>query len=792
MTHQDTAQSAPRPAPVAPGLFVVTVFASAALVFMVEPMAAKLVLPLLGGGPSIWNTSLAFFQAALLAGYGYAHILQKLGSLRTQALVHLGALVLAAIALPLHVSTLFGEPSSQHPALWLLGVLTVSLGAPFAVLSATAPLVQAWHARTVHAETGTEPYALYAASNLGSLLALLAYPAIVEPLSPLHGQTLGWSLGYGAFVLLMGGLALTVVRSNPPPFTGSGAAIRQIVGEPHSRTSGPARSRPRERGRMQDVAAPRWSQRLLWVVLAALPSSLMLGVTTHLATDIASAPFLWVLPLALYLATFICAFATRPPISAELALTLQAAAVAVCAAILPFGGNSIFLSLPLHLGAFFLTALICHQALVARRPDPAHLTEFYLAMSLGGVLGGAFNAFAAPVIFDNVWEYPLVLVLACLARPWGQGPIESWRWWVLAMGSLAAAAAPLADTFMYNHAVVAAHPAGIAGPDLIKLLIRLLLATAVVSAFLVRRRALLFFALIALISIAAEGTGDRIRVMQSARSFFGVVRISHFVVPGLGGEVKMMSHGTTLHGAQAQDPRYRCRPLVYYAPETPIGQVFKSVRARKPAIEIGAVGLGTGAVAAYTRAHDRLTFFEIDPLVIRIARNPAEFSYTTQCAYGTIGYVLGDARLTLARQPRDRYDILLIDAFSSDSVPAHLMTVEAVRGYLTHIKPDGVLVMHLSNRNLDLVSPAMAVAKAAGGVALVQRHEEAREAPSLWESAEDALVIARNPQALAPFAADPRWSPIDPTRARAWTDDYTNLIGALISRMQEKLAGTEK
>jgi hypothetical protein len=766
MTHQHPAQSAARPATVPPGLFALTVFASAALVFMVEPMAAKLLLPLLGGGPSIWNTSLAFFQAALLAGYGYAHLLPKLGSLRAQALVHLGALVLAGLALPLHVSTLLGEPSSQHPILWLLGVLTVSIGAPFAVLSATAPLVQAWHARTFHAGTDSEPYALYAASNLGSLLALLAYPALVEPLSPLHGQTLGWSLGYGAFVLMMALLALLVTRS----------------GE-HPAAPGP---------RIAAGPAPLWSERLLWIVLAALPSSLMLGVTTHLATDIASAPFLWVLPLALYLATFIVAFATRPSISPGLALTLQGAAVAVCAAILPFGGNSIFLSLPLHLGCFFLTALVCHQALVARRPDPAHLTEFYLAMSLGGVLGGAFNAFLAPVIFSNVWEYPLVLVLACLARPWGEGPIEPWRWAVLAAGGLAAAAAPLADTFMYSAGVRAAHVAGVAGPDLIKLLIRLLLAAAVVSAFLVRRRALVFFALIALISLAAEGTGDRIRVVQSARSFFGVVRISHFSVPGLGGEVTMMSHGTTLHGAQAQDPRYRCRPLVYYAPETPIGQVFQSVSARKPAIEVGAVGLGTGAVAAYTRAHDRLTFFEIDPLVIRLASNPAEFSYTTQCARGAIGYVLGDARLTLARQPRDRFDILLIDAFSSDSVPAHLMTVEAVRGYLTHIRPDGVLVMHLSNRNLDLVSPAMAVARAAGGVALVQRHEEAKAAPSLAESSEDALVIARNPQALAPFAADPRWSPIDPGRARAWTDDYTNLIGALIGRMREKWSGEEK
>ena len=747
-------------APVAaPWLFPVTVFASAALVFLVEPMAAKLLLPLLGGGPSIWNTSLAFFQGALLAGYLYAHLLQKIPDLRTQALVHLATLVVAALALPLHVSSLFGAPSSTQPALWMLGVLTVSLGAPFAVLSATAPLVQAWHARVVPTGEGREPYSLYAASNMGSLLALLAYPLLVEPLTPLHGQTLGWSLGYGAFILLMAGLAYSALR-----FKGQGTQVAAGTTTP----------------------APSWRERIIWLGLAALPSSLMLGVTSHLTTDIASAPFLWVAPLALYLLTFIFAFAEKPPIPRDLTLILQAAAMAACAALLPFGGANIFVALPLHLATFFLTALVCHQALVARRPDPAHLTEFYLLMSLGGVVGGAFNALLAPVIFDNVWEYPLVLTLCCLARPWGQGAIERWRYGVLFGGLVAAGAAVFVNGFTNHLGVRQFHLGGLTGPDLLKLLIKLLLVSAVVSAFVIRRRALVFFAMVAALSLAAQGAGDRLDVQQTKRSFFGVLRTSRFPVAGLGGEVRMLSHGTTLHGGQAQDPRYRCRPLVYYAPETPIGQVFTKVRAAKPSLTIGAVGLGTGAISAYTRPTDRMTFFEIDPLVVAIATDPKQFSYTTECAKGALNYVLGDARLTLAKQPNDHFDILLIDAFSSDSVPAHLLTVEAVRGYLAHIKPDGVVILHLSNRNLDLRSPAMAVAQAAGGFALLQEHTEAKAAPALWESSEDALIVARNPTAIAAFSADARWTRSDPNRTKPWTDDYTNLIGALIGRMTER------
>jgi SAM-dependent methyltransferase len=738
MTTLDAAEK--RAFAASPALFAATIFASAGLVFLVEPMVVKLVLPLLGGGPSIWNTSLVFFQAALLIGYAYANALQRIRSVRTQVMIHAALLAAAALVLPLRVSELLGPPTSDHPALWLFGVLAVSLGPPFAVLSATAPLVQAWYARSTPAQEGRGPYSLYAASNLGSLIALLAYPIAVEPVLALQTQTLSWSIGYGCFIVLMVALGLQVSRA---PDRGVQAQA--------------------------EAAAPvGWNDRLRWMGLAAIPSSLMLGVTAYITTDIASAPFLWVAPLALYLLTFVIAFQERPLISRDLTLVIQGAAAAAAAVSLPFKAGPIALLLGVQLVGFFFTALMCHQALVARRPPPAQLTQFYFWMSVGGVLGGGFNAFLAPLIFSDVWEFPLVLALSCLARPWGER-IGAWRWGVLALvGAGAVAAGVLA----------------LNGVD--EGWIRAILAWTVVGAFVVRNRGLAYFAAIVMVLCAAIAVEQRVDVKLTWRSFFGVLQQSQMPVTRMGGTVRMLAHGSTLHGAQAIDPRWRCRPLTYYAPETPIGQVFLSAQARKPALRIGAVGLGAGTVSAYVRPTDVLTFFEIDPLVLRIATNPEHFSYTSACAKGRLNYVIGDARLTVSRQPKNTFDILLIDAFSSDSVPAHLLTVEAVKSYLERLKPDGVVVLHLSNRNLELRSPAMAVAQAAGGAALLQRHEQAAGAPPLWESSEDALIIARDAAALAPYAADGRWTRIDPGLARPWTDDYTNVPGALYARMKEQ------
>jgi hypothetical protein len=717
------------------GLYAVAVLASAALVFLVEPMIGRLVLPSLGGTPAVWNTSLAFFQAALLAGYAYAHLLQRIRSIGLQAIIHASVLTAAAAVLPLRLSQAFGPPESMVPALWLVGELALTVGPPFAALSATAPLVQAWYGRSRHG--AANPYSLYAASNLGSLLALLAYPTIVEPILRLNTQTLGWSQGYGAFVLVMIVVGVVAARS---------ASAAAVVVE------GPTPS----------VAIP-WSRRLTWVGLAAVPSSAMLGVTSSITTDIASAPFLWVGPLALYLLSFIIAFQSRPLIGPRWARHAQAvAAVAFFVAL----GTGRLLPTPvlalLYLAAFFLTALVCHQTLASKRPPPRRLTEFYLLVSLGGVIGGAFNAFAAPLIFRTVLEFPLVMLLACLARPWGRGRLSRSQLAWLVAGLLAAGAALALSR--------AAGPSVLLAP----------IAITAIAAMASRNRAWAFMALCVALTLSSQQLVKAPSAERVERGFFGVLRLSDEADPILG-QTHVLRDGTTLHGAQAQTPAQRCRPLVYYARTTPIGQVFAALQSRKRAMRIGAIGMGAGTVATYARPDDSLRFFEINPQAIALATDPKAFTYIRECARGHIDWVVGDARLTLAHEPADTFDLLLVDAFSSDSIPAHLLTVEAMRGYLAKIGPDGVVVLHLSNRNLELASPVSATALAAGGAALQQSYRT--RAVGWIDAGAQVVIVARRPAALAPFRGDRRWTPAEPHGVRAWTDDYTNLFGAMVRKI---------
>ena len=723
---------APRSVPAT--AFAAAVFASACLVFLVEPMIARMVLPRLGGSSSVWNTSLAFFQAALLAGYAYAHALQRLRALKAQLAVHVALLGLAALTLPLRISDLLGPPSLDQPALWLLGVLTLSVGAPFAVLSATAPLLQAWYARLSRGEAGAkDPYILYAASNLGSLLALIAYPVLVEPLLTLHAQTLGWSLGYGAFALLVAGLAFA------------------------------ARDWPDSAAPLQSRSAPpvTWARRLIWIGLSAATSSLLLGVTAHITQDVASAPFLWVIPLALYLLSYVIAFQARPLISPRVALYLQAGFVPLACVLYSMLQASWLIQLGANLGAFFFTALVCHQALSARRPEPARLTDFYLAMSLGGVIGGAFNAFAAPLLFNAVWEYPIVLALACLARPWNLGRFDHWQTGLMVSAAFCIGLLLLPLVVSLN-------------------LVAILLAITVCIAVLLSRRGLVYALVILGLGLASYGQlfkGPR----ETYRSFFGVVQLILAPSP-VWGAVKVMVNGSTLHGAEPIGLAQRCIPTTYYGHGTPIGQVLLTDQRLRPSLSIGAVGLGAGTVATYTRPADSLRFFEIDPLVVRLAFDRRKLHFIRGCAKGAVSVTLGDARLSLNTVPNASYDILLVDAFSSDSVPTHLLTVEAIRTYLRVIKPDGVVILHLSNRNLELEGPAAASVRGAGGAALVQDYWSPAPSPYV-ESSAQAIIAARSPAALKPYQAAGGWAA--PKReARAWTDDYVNVFGALVARLR--------
>jgi len=746
---------------VTPTLFAVAIFTSAALVFVVQPMVTKLVLPMLGGSPSVWNTSMVFFQTALLAGYAYAHLLQRIRSMKTQLAVHLALLLAAALFLPLKISGVLGDPDPSAPIWWLLATLTLSVGAPFAVLSATAPLLQAWYARVrAGYADGKNPYVLYAASNLGSFLALLAYPVVIEPLMSLSGQRAGWSGGYAAFMLIVVALAVVIWRRRLISDAASAAEPAPLAVSP---------------------AIP-WREKGLLILLAAAPSSLMLGVTEYLSTDVASAPFLWVVPLALYLLTFVIAFQTRPVIPLAITLMLQACLAAMTISMVALRtGEWVFIFL-LHLGAFFFTALMCHQLLSRRRPPPDRLTEFYLLMSLGGVVGGVFNALIAPTVFATVVEYPLVLVLVGLARPWGQTVLKRWEVVVFVIGVLVAFVPPVAlEVMRYSPEFRAmfSNQGMIQGAQLV-------LGGAAICAFLLRNRAVLFTIILAGIAISSTHITRGYDWALTERSFFGVMRVAKTQDPRLGGEVHVLMHGTTLHGAQPQNPAFACMPTLYYAPATPLGQAAQEVQRRAWGVNIGVVGQGSGAMAGYKRPEDTMTFFEIDPMVDRLSRDPEWFSFINGCAKGPIRTVLGDARLTMAREPARTYDLLIIDAFSSDAVPTHLLTQEAIAGYLKLLKPTGVVVLHLSNRNLDITRPAESAARALGAPHLHQIYVEEASAPDMAEASTEAIILSPTEEGLAAFRADRRWSNLPSTEVRPWTDDYVNLFGSLWRNLTDR------
>ena len=746
----------------APALFALAIFTSAALVFMVEPMIAKLVLPKLGGSPAVWNTSMVFFQLALLLGYGYAHLIQRVKSLHRQIVVHLCLLVAAAITLPLRVNGLLGDPPTGLPIPWLLGELTLSIGAPFAVLSATAPLLQAWYARVrAGHDDAKNPYVLYAASNLGSFISLLAYPAVIEPLLRLTTQRYLWTGGYLLFVVIVAALGFISWRA---------------------RDEAPSEPLP--------ASAPiPWREKLIWVLLAAVPASLMLGVTLHLSVDIASAPFLWVVPLALYLLTFVLAFQDKPILPLSVTLLIQAGFICACIATLPFATAPWIVMFGVNLLAFFFTALMCHQTLAARRPPPDRLTEFYLWLAVGGVVGGAFNALIAPLIFNTVREYPLVLLLATLARPWPIKRPKAFDWVWFAVAVVFAFICWGLVAWMRVDDTVRDWIGAVANVEPIDILYYVL-GFGAAAAFVARRNIFLFFAALTSLWLGAQNVAGRYDWVHSERSFFGVIRAATFPAVGFGPKgIMTLMNGSTLHGGEAIEGKWLCYPLLYYAPSTSLGQSIAMVQARSPNLDMGVVGLGSGTVATYKRAGDNLTYFEIDPKVLHFAFNPKYFSYVTRCAHGPVRLVMGDARLSLAKQPANKFDYLLVDAFSSDSVPTHLLTEEALRGYLRVLKPNGVVVLHLSNRNLELDTAAVATARAIKAPVMMQVYWDKPGALYGWSSSTDAVIVGKTPQALADFAKDKRWIAPPPSTTRPWTDDYTNLIGALYRRMRQKANG---
>jgi hypothetical protein len=707
-------------------------FVAAFLVFQVEPMAAKMVLPLFGGAASVWATALVFFQAVLLLGYLYAHVSVRLLGPRRQALVHAGVLLAAALALP--IGRGLSPPEGHSPQLWLLIVLAAAFGAPFFAITSAAPLLQRWLSETAH-PAAKDPYFLYAASNAGSLIGLLAYPLLVEPRLSLDRQAAAWSVGYAIFV----GLAVCCA-----------AAMFAY-----------ARREQREQGSAVSPALG-WRTRLRWTAMAFVPSSLLLGVTTHITTDIASVPLVWVVPLAVYLLTFVIAFSRAGARATRVAAMVLPGAVAlVIASLLGVFHLPIAGSIALHVTTLALVGVLAHGRLAGERPPADRLTEFYLLLSVGGVLGGCFNALVAPHVFDAVVEYPLVLGLALLLRP--ARPVVHTR------SRRARALRELNIGLVFTCAVLAslAVATEVAGSGRNGQQLALGACTLATLAFARKpvRFAVVASTLLGLF-VLSQSSGN------VERTFYGVIRVTQ------GKSERWLIHGSTVHGIQSLDPRYRSQPLSYYGRRGPAGDAFQVLQAEKRFRRVSIVGLGVGSLAAYARPGQTFTFYEIDPAVVRVASDPSLFTYLSG-ARGSVHVVVGDGRISLQHTRNGTEDMVVLDAFNSDSIPVHLMTREAFRLYLTKLNPNGVLLVHVTNRYLDLAPVVGAIARDLGLHAVTRFHAvdpvrlRIGEQPSQW------IALARDRARLGGLERR-HWSPLpaDPGE-RAWTDDFSNILSAI-------------
>lgn len=722
-------------------VFTSVLILSAALLFAIQPMFSKMVLPLLGGAPAVWNTAMMFFQAVLLLGYAYVHFIGRRLNGRRQVFVHLAILLVGAVVLPVAPVDGWLPASDGAPILWLLSMFAVAIGLPFFAVSATAPLLQNWFAQSRHA-FAADPYFLYAGSNVGSIAALVAYPLVLEPFIGLSTQSFVWSLAYG---LLVFGIAAC------------GFLVFGVRG-----TVTVSAEVPSERKSSEMIPLGR---RLHWLVLAFVPSSLLLGVTNHLTTDIAAVPFMWTLPLILYLLSFVISFSRRPVLKQRWMVTVQPYLVVVVVIGLWAAGKNWLPMLVLHLVTFFVCAMVCHRELARLRPSPKNLTVFYFFMSLGGLAGGVFNSLLAPLSFDSIIEYPIALALACLLRPTFK-PLPETKW----KADIGIPASFALVVWMFAGTV----DIDLSSSDLLSVLALLIVVGVVLFSF--RGRPVRFgvgvgaaFVVLGLLL----GPKD---VLVRERSFFGV----HWISQADGRAINQLWNGTTLHGAQFTEKRRWREPLGYYFVEGPFGQLFRVSEDRATPQTIGVVGLGTGALACYRRPGDRWTFFEIDPHVAHLATSAGYFHYMSVCAAGS-EIVLGDARVSLRHRSGEQMDMLVIDAFSSDAIPIHLLTREAIQLYLSVLKPAGILTFHVSNRHLDLV-PVLARHAADFGLrGRVQLFTDLSDSQRRDKKFDTEVVLIAGPAVdLAPLDASGNWRDLATVQGGPkWTDDYSNLVGVL-------------
>jgi hypothetical protein len=770
--------------------YTATTFLSALLLFSVQPMFAKMVLPVLGGSPSVWAVAIFFFQAALLAGYCYAHLLIARAPAPLTGVIHLGICLLAFLALPIGLPAAWGEPPPGEPYLWQLGLFTVAIGLPFLAVSANAPLLQAWFARTGHPH-GHDPYFLYAASNLGSLIALLAYPFILEPAFGLKELSRLWTLG---FLLLLAALMLAFVLMRS-----------RLSGVVAGAAPGPAADTD-----AGSSATPTWADRVGWIGLALVPAALLTAFTTHVTTDIASAPLLWVLPLSLYLLTFVLVFREKPLIPRAVLLIVHLAAVAVALlALSQTKHDNWFITATTGVVVFFASGMVAHRTLYEARPAARHLTEFYLWMSFGGALGGLSAALIAPKIFSEVFEYPLLLALSMACRPgvfsvealrrlWNGIATAAWRltplrarpagpemterdkqetlvlWLIVAGGILAIYWLPWAlNKLNLNLGEWGTTPIVVG-----------VLAVVLLAEF---RRPPRQFVAALLVFCALVWLPSSVKRGEAQRSYFGVYRVQ----TSSDGDYHTLVHGTTLHGAQrvrdddgkpVDDPT----PATYYYENSPMAQSIAKVRERlgEQKGRYGVIGLGAGSLSCHAKEGEAWRFFEIDPVIVGIANNPRYFTFLTHCMPKP-DIVLGDARLTMAKEANDSFDLIVVDAFSSDAVPVHLMTAEALRLYLDKAKPDGIVLLHISNRYLDLDSVLGATVKLLPGVhGFIISDDEADG--SYAQSTSTVAVFAKSNEALEPLRSLKEISEFDDADLKPWTDDYSDILGPFLSKRRTK------
>jgi hypothetical protein len=668
--------------------------------------------------------------------------------------VHLVLLVIALLSLPLSIASGWGEPPSSGYAFWLLGLFAVSIGLPFFALAANNPLLQAWFVRTGH-PSGPDPYFLYASSNIGSFLALLSYPVLLEPMFTLRTQNLIWTGGYGLLIVLIA-LCAALLLGSP-----ASAALDEPADD--------------------KIAAqlPPWIARGRWIFLAAVPSGLLIAVTAHISTDVAAAPLLWVLPLSLYLLTWVLVFQSRSLLPHKWMLMLQPLAIAGVIVLLAVGGEqNLLLTLGGHQLCFFVIAMACHGELARTRPPAKYLTGFYVALSFGGMVGGLFAGLFAPFTFSWIAEYPILLALAALCRPpGGQERLPRWsRWYwpVLAVVALALIAPSYFNgkfmTWLDAHRVWIIGAVGV--------------LSALMALGLNAKRQKIFATVVVALVLIRVYPADEGRV-ETVRSFFGVHKI--LVTPR--GQYHVLMHGTTIHGAQkfqnddGSPIAGKPEPITYYHQSGGIGQAITALRGRNSGpLRVAVIGLGAGTLTCASEPGESWKFFEIDQTMVDTARDPKYFSYIKNCE-PDLKPVIGDARLTFAREPDRIYDLIIVDAYSSDAIPIHLATEQAMAIYKDKLAPHGAVLMHVSNRHLELASVVVGIASANDLKSWVYNEDSDRDNEYIF--ATQVVVSAREEVDVGSLATSEQWALTKANeKQRVWTDDYSNVLGAVLRRLR--------